>query len=392
MNMSPRPGRGRTRFSRRSFLAGAGAAGALSLTGCGISRSGGIEYDLGSGSQVRILTWGEYIDPDVIPLVEGRAGMTVQYVEEWEDNIEQWNGLVEPVLGEGNQMRYDILVPTSWIAARMVDRGWAEPVPIEVIGNHVNIDPAFLTQGWDRGARFQMPWQSGITGLAFNTDKAAAVDATFTGVGDLFNPAYAGRVGMIGELREALGLVMLWLGDDPSRPTEATTNRAMDRLEELNAQQRFVWVFDDFVAGLNSKGGVNEPADLLVSMAWSGNAALAQSEGSRMEFVVPEEGGIQWFDTMVIPKGSPNILGAGKWMNEVYDPIVAAQITAWNQYLTPVIGVREELLRSGQTDLANNPLVFPDDETQGRLFSFAGSLAQWEPSADLEGRFTRMTA
>lgn len=374
-------------MSRRSFLAGAsavGAVGVLGLNGCGVSRSGGIEYDLGSGDLVRVMNWPEYIDPTVEALIEQRAEMDVRYAETWEDNTTGWEEVILPSLGEGAASSWDIIVPTSWVAARMVDRGWAEPIPIEVIGNHANIDPAFLTQGWDRGARFQMPWQSGITGLAYNTTTADAEGLSFNSISDLFKPEFAGRVGMIGELREALGLVMLWLGDDPVRPTNDSVNRAMAELERLDAQQSFVWGFGEFVDGLAA-------GELIVSMAWSGDTALAQFDTPSLSFVVPDEGAIQWFDTMVIPKGSPNILAAGKWMNEIYNPEIAAIITSWNQYVTPVIGVREQLLQAGDSELANNPLVFPDDETQRRLFSFAGGLSEWEPSPELEQRFAAVT-
>ena len=76
---------------------------------------------------------------------------------------------------------------------------------------------------------------------------------------------------------------------------------------------------------------------------------------------------------MVIPKGAPNGVAAAKWMNYVYDPVQAAQITYYVQYLSPVKGVRDELVKMGgdAATLAESPILFPDTETQKRLRVFA---------------------
>ena len=73
---------------------------------------------------------------------------------------------------------------------------------------------------------------------------------------------------------------------------------------------------------------------------------------------------------MVIPKGAKNIDAAAQWMNFVYDPVQAAQITAWVGYVSPVVGVREELEKI-DPDLANDPLVFPDEATIANTQAFA---------------------
>ena len=82
---------------------------------------------------------------------------------------------------------------------------------------------------------------------------------------------------------------------------------------------------------------------------------------------------MSWYDTMVIPKGAPNAYAAADWMNFVYDPVQAAQLTAWVQFISPVKGVREELVKMGgdAAALADSPILFPDEEDAARLKVFA---------------------
>ncbi len=304
--------------------------------------------DLGNGRRVRVLNWSEYIDSggpnDDDPYYEGGTlaamaaeGLTVEYTEGYVDNIEGFEAVVSGTV-ELDEPLWDIVVPTNWRAAEMIANGWAEPLPIEVIPNHVNIDPAFLTNSWDRGCRFQMPWQVGITGIAYDPELTGR---PITSISDLLDPALAGRVGFIGEMREAVGLLMLANGDDPSRPTRAAADAAIDVIADAAAAGQIgAFTFEDFADRLAS-------GELAAAMAWSGDVALLQNDRPDITFVIPEEGAVQWFDTMVIPTGSPALAAAGRFMNFVYDPVNAARITEWVSYISPVMGVREELLRRG---------------------------------------------
>lgn len=365
---------------RRDLLAGAGALGLLSLAGCA-SRELSASTDLGGNRDLSILNWELYIDPDedgavgTISRVQDELGLRVAYDDSYEDNIAAWNDLIVPTLGSGGTLSYDIITPTFWLAARMVERDWAEQVPIEIIPNHTNIDPAYLTQPWDRGARFHMPWQAGITGIAYDP---ALTGRPITSIADLFDPAFAGRVGIIGEMRETVPFGMLLNGDDPSRPTEATASAGLELFEEARASGQISQVtFGEFADGLSS-------GELWIAMAWSGDSVILQADRPDIEFVIPDEGAVRWFDSMVIPKGSGNVAAAGAWMNYVYDPANAARITAWVQYISPVLGVREELLALGgeAAELAQNPILFPDDTTRRRLFTWGGLPVEVEDRLD----------
>ncbi|MCP5034615.1 MAG: spermidine/putrescine ABC transporter substrate-binding protein [Actinomycetia bacterium] len=354
-------------LSRRSFLVGLGAAG---LAACTTDAGSASEFDLGGSNRLTMLTWADYIDPTengeagTIDRFSSDFGISVNYIEEYSDNYDGYDLVLTNAINS-SEPSYDIVVPTNWRAAQMIEQGWAEPLPIEIIPNHANLDPLYMTNAWDRGSRFQMPWQAGITGIAYDP---ALTGRPINSIEDLFDPEFKGRVGVIGEMREAVGLAMLANGDDPSRPTVAAAEAGLARIQDaVESGQVGAVTFGDFADQLDQ-------GQLVAAMAWSGDTALLRDSRPDIEFVIPDEGGIQWFDSMVIPKDAPNIRAAGEFMNYVYDPINAARITAWVGYISPVLGVREELLKGGGdlATLADNPILFPDDATRNRLFTWGG--------------------
>ncbi|MFV0259718.1 MAG: PotD/PotF family extracellular solute-binding protein [Acidimicrobiales bacterium] len=366
-------------MSRRSFLAGLGAVG---LAACTTDAGSAPTYDLGGDDGFAMLTWSDYIDvddganPGTVARASTDLGLSIDYIEEYTDNEDGYQLIIDRAVNQ-QPPEYDIVVPTYWRAAQMIDQGWATPLPIEIIPNHANLDPAFLTNTWDRGARLQLPWQAGITGIAYDP---ALTGRELTSVDDLFDAEFAGRVGVIGEMREAVGMAMLANGTDPSRPTIETATAGLNKISAAVQSGQFgAIVFDDFATLLSS-------GELVATMAWSGDAALLRASRPDIQFIIPDEGGIQWFDTMVIPTGARNVRAAGRFMNYVYDPIVAASITAYVGYISPVLGVQEILAASGGdlAALAEDPLVFPDAATRSRLYTWGGLSRAQEDELDTE--------
>ncbi len=367
-------------ISRRGFLAGvaaAGVAGSLALAGCATTATIPAPS---SGRRLRMLNWSDYVDDDVLADFIAETGYDLDYDDSYEDNDTAWNDLFEPALRGGRPVGRDIVVPTYWLVARLVARGALEALPRELIPNHANLDPAFLTMSWDRGARFHLPWQSGITGIAYNP---RLTDRKVPTIADLFAARYKGKVGVVTEMRETVPMVMLLQGADPSRPTEAAAGKALDALEAARASGQITrYTGNEFRDAL-------QRGEFALCLAWSGDIVQLQQERPDLgiEFVVPEEGGIRWFDSMVIPRGAANAKGAAELMNFVYDPAVAARLTATVQYVSPVLGVRDALERLGgdEAKLATSPILFPDDETKRRLYTWGGLPEDAE--ARLEARF-----
>ena len=373
----------RPSLSRRQFLGLATALGLAAATGCTGSDDDGDD----ESAPLRVLNWAEYIDvdgaePGTVARFEQATGIPVHYVEEYDGNEDAFERLFEPTLGRGRPTGFDVVVPTYWAVDRMLARGWLEPVPLELVPNHVNIEPGLLGMPWDRGARFHMPWQVGITGIAY--------DPRLTGrelrsVADLFDPALKGRVSMVSEMRETVGLVMLTQGADPSRVTEASAERALERLAALISDGQVTrFTANEFVDLLGT-------GEIAACLAWSGDIVQLQRERPDLRFVIPVEGGIRWFDSMVIPRDARRPAAAARWMDFAYDPANAARITMGVQYISPVLGVREELERLGgeAARLADDPILFPDDETRRRLFFWAGLDAEAEDA--VQRRFSEIT-
>lgn len=381
---APRVSAERALRSRRAFLQRSGALGAgMFLAGCAATATAG-ERPLSGATNLNVVNWAEYIDLGSLDQIRVDTGLiTLDYREEYVDNVSGFNEIIEPQLREGGTPDFDIIIPTQWLAGRMIDNGWVEALPLEAIPNHVNLDPRFMTSEFDRGSRFQMPWQGGMTGIAFSPDLVGGEIASVAQLFESFD--LRGSVGLIGEMREAVGLAMLVNGDDPARPDQQSASAGLSLLENLAEQGFFASVvFDDFVGELTS-------GRLAATMAWSGQAAALELDSPEFRFIIPEEGAISWFDTMVIPKNAVNYEAAAAWMNWAYDPVNAAQISAFNLYVSPVLGTPDALRALGgfEATLADNPLLFPDTETRNRLFTWGALDLQTE--RDLENRFDALT-
>jgi spermidine/putrescine transport system substrate-binding protein len=388
------------RESRRTFLirSGMGAAalafGPTLLAACGSSDSGGSSDGSTAGdgdTKLTISNWDAYIDEDddgnvkasgtTIGDFQKDTGIKVTYNKDYNDNDEYFNKIFSPVLGKGKRIAADITVPTYWMAARLVGLEWLEELPLEDIPNHENMVQSYVDQSWDEGAKFNMPWQAGITGVAWNP-KLTGGD--LTSINDLFDPKLKGKVTFLTEMRDSVGLTMFGQGNSPADATMETVNEALDKLEEETKNGQILkFTGNEYLRSL-------ENGDVAACVAWSGDIAQLDPDLG-IQFAIPDDGGMQWYDTMVVPKGAANVPAAAEWMNFVYDPENAARITEFVQYISPVEGVKEVLEAKGgdAAALANNPLIFPDEETLSRVVTFKELSA--EDEIEVQKRFNDIT-
>ena len=109
--------------------------------------------------------------------------------------------------------------------------------------------------------------------------------------------------------------------------------------------------------------------NILACEAWSGDIIQLQFDNPDIKFVVPEEGLSLWSDNMIIPNQATHQANAEAWIDYYYDPVVAAKLAAWVNYICPVKGAREAMEKIDPS-LVDNALIFPDDEVLANTFDF----------------------
>ncbi len=375
-------GRG-TPLSRRDFLVRSGlvGAGALSmpalLAACGGGGSGDSE-----AMSLMFENWPLYIDEETVALFKSATGIDLKYTEAYNDNNEYF-AKVQPSLAAGKTIDPDIVAPTFWMAARWIQLGWAQKINMANIPNSKNLRDDLANPSWDAKNEYQMPWQTGIAGIAYN---AKTTGRELKSVADLFDPAFKGKIGMLTEMRDTLGLVLMSEGKSlDSIKTFDDAASAFDKIEKAKKDGQIrAFTGNDYTDDLSS-------GNFAACVAWSGDVLQLSKDNPDVKFYVPEEGGTSWYDTMLWVAGSENGSAVEKWMDYVYDPVNAARITASVQYISPVKGVQDELSNMGgdAAALAEDALLFPDAATISRLQSW-GALSE-EEEAKFDERFAAIT-
>jgi spermidine/putrescine transport system substrate-binding protein len=354
----------RPALSRRN-LVGAAAAFALvpGLSACNQPDSAAGRAAVQDRSDQELVvnwaTWPLYIDVDPASLdfptvraFERAALISVTYREVIEDN-QAYADSIEEKLRTNRDIGADLIVVTDWLAARLIQRGYAQRLNRANVPQAANLVPRLANEPFDQGRDYCLPWQSGYTGIAYHREKVSAPVRT---VSDLWRPDLKGRVEVLTEMRDTMGLIMLDQG------TDITADFGSDRfgvgLEQLERQ---------LTNGQIVRGTGNSYTDDLVSgkalacMAWSGDIRqLNAMHGDQWEFVLPGGGATAWTDNLLVPAGATHKSNAEILMNYYYDPAVAARVAASVQYISPVAGT-QEAMRALNPVLAEDPLLFPSD-------------------------------
>lgn len=311
-----------------------------------------------------ISNWPEYVDEDdgdyksTLTLFEEEFGIDVRYTPDVNDNVEFLAKVINQ-LGACQPTKRDMFVLTNWMAARTIEMGWIQKINRANVPNlHANLIDA-LQVDWDSERDYSAPWQSGFTGIAYNKDRVKEVKS----IDDLLTRSeLKGRVTMLTEMRDTMGLVLLSEGADPASFTGAEWERSIEKVRKAVASgqiRRFTGndYIDDLAAG-----------NVLACVAWSGDVANAGYDN--IEFVMDVEGGpMIWADNMLIPNLAPHQENAETWIDYYYRPDVAAELANYNNYICPVIGA-QEIMAERYPDQAESQYIFPSEETLATSHAF----------------------
>ncbi len=376
--------------TRRNVLRGGAVAGVAATAGltsaCGTGGGSGEAdalvslspaEDLSETEQVvNFVNWTAYIDlaedGNTSPTLEAftaETGIEVNYSEDIEDNA-SFFGRVQGQLANGQDIGQDIMCLTDWMAARCIRLGYTQQFDDANIPNKDNILDTLARVDFDPGRANSLTWQSGFALLAWNKELFPAGLRTLD---DLWNPELAGRVEVLSEMRDTMGLIMLSQGVDISGTWGQTEfDNALSVLEEQIQSGQIRQVR----GGSYREDLISE--DAIAVIGWSGDIVSLNFEaGDKFGFAIPDSGGTLWSDNLMIPIGSPHKTNAERLIDYYYDPEVAALVAAYVNFITPVQGAQEAMAEIDPS-LVGNQLIFPDDATLSEVSAFRTLAAEEE--------------
>ena len=370
--------------TRRTLMTGVFGVGAtLALTACGSegtgsSTSGGATptaaaaQDLSDTEKVvNWSNWPQYIDVSddektrpTIAAFEKESGITVTYTEDYNDN-DEFYAKVRPLLEAGEDTGRDVWCSTDWMVSRLIQQGYVQELDYANIPNgQANLVESLKNVEFDPGRKFSLPWQSGFAGIAYNLDATGGKEITsMTQL--LTDPALKGKVTLLTEMRDTVGLVLMEQGKSLDSFTADDFDQAIAMIQEAkDAGQLKGFTGNDYTDGL-TKG------DIAACVAWTGDVVQLQFENDKVGYALPDAGFTLWSDNFVIPALAQHKKNAELLIDYYYQPAVMAEVEAWVNYIPPVVGTKEELAKI-DPELASNELIVPSDQVLQGAHVFRG--------------------
>lgn len=297
--------------------------------------------------ELHLYNWSEYIDPEVFVSFEEEYGIKVV-----EDTFSSNEELLAKL--QAGATGYDLIVPTDYMVTIMIEEGLLAELDHDNLSNLSNLSELFSDPPYDPGLVYCVPYQWGTTGIGYDSEVVEP-----DGWDYIFNPdvisEYDGKVTMLNDSREAIGAALKYLGYSINTTDEAKLEEAK---QVLLAVKPYLYSYDS-----------DQFEDLLVAgevvygHGYSGDYFAAAWEDERIWYVIPKEGGVVWADNLCIPESSKNKYSAELFINYVLEPEIAAQITNFTWYASPVEAANEFI----DPEVLNEPGIYPSTETFERL-------------------------
>jgi spermidine/putrescine transport system substrate-binding protein len=359
----------RAQLSRRSVLRGAGGVGvAAALAACGTGDTTGttdkpaaaVKDKSATEKIVRWANWPAYLDYDektkkypTLEKFQQQTGIKATYAEDIDDN-DSYYGKIQGQLKNGDDIGKDVITMTDWMAGRLIRQNYVQKLDKANIPNAKNLNPKLQDVDFDPGRAHSLTWQSGYAGIGYRKDKVGRELKTLD---DLWAPDLKGKIVVLSEMRDTVGLIMLSQGVDISKQfTEDQFNAALDVLQkQVDSGQIRQVKGNSYLEDLRS-------GNAIAAIAWSGDILLAQfeEEDPNYTFTLPDTGGTLWSDNLMVPIGSPHKTNAEKLFNFYYEPAIAAEVAAYVNYICPVEGAKAEMEKIDPS-LVDSPLIFPTE-------------------------------
>lgn len=305
----------------------------------------------GSGEQVIVYNWGEYMDPEVITMFEEETGINVVY-EEYETNE-----IMYPKIQSG-AIAYDAVCPSDYMIQRMIENDLLAEIDFNNIPNMKNIGDMYMDMStqFDPENQYSVPYTWGTVGILYNK---TMVDEPIDSWSVLWDERYKDNILMQDSVRDTLGITLKYLGYSlNSTDLDELTEAKNLLIEQKPLVQAYV------IDQVRDKMIGNEAA---IGVIYSGEAIYTQWENDDLEYVIPKEGSNLWIDSWVIPKNAKNKENAEKFINFLCRPDISKMNFDYITYSIPNEPGRELI---EDPELRNNKIAFPDPEALEKCETF----------------------
>ena len=332
----------------------------------GLSSCGTNEEDSNIKQEVRVYNWSDYIADSTIREFEKETGIDVTY------DVYDSNEILEGKLLSGNT-GYDIVGPSSEFMGRQIIAGVYQKLNKDALYNYDNLDPAMmnLLENLDPDNAHSIPYLWGTTGIGYNKQKAIEImgaDFAMDTLDVVFVPEIIAKfqhcgVAFLDAPSEMFKAALHYLGLNPN---SQNPKDYQEQSKELFKNVR------PYIQYFHSSKYINDLAngDICLAFAWSGDVLQAadraseSGNGVQIEYKIPKEGTLMWFDMLAIPADAPNRENAHEFLNYILRPEVVAEISNKVNFANANIPSKSLI----KADSLNNPGIYPEEELMRKLF------------------------
>lgn len=317
------------------------------------------------GNTLRLYNWSDYIGENTLADFQKATGIRVIY--DTFDSYETVQGKLLP-----GRSGYDLVVMNAALVPPLLKAGVFQPLDKSRLPSWGNLDPQVLAslEHYDPGVTYSAPYTWGSNGITYNVDmiKARMPDAPIGSLAMVFDPEVVSRfadcgVTLIDSPTDVLPLALAYLGRDPNSAAP----------EDLKAAQDLLLKVRPYIRKFDSMSYLNGLAngEQCIAMTWSGDYATAQARATeagakvKLDYFIPREGSLIWFDDFYIPKDAPHVENAHKFIEFMLQPRVIAQVTDYIRYANS----NQAAMPLISAEVRNDPAIYPDDATRARLFT-----------------------
>ena len=320
---------------------------------------------------LNVYNWSDYIDPDAIKKFEQETGIKVTY-----DTYDS-NETLETKLLAGST-GYDLVVPSASFLQRQIKAGVYLPLDKAKIPNLKYKWDAVYSKlsDYDPDNAHAVNYMWGTTGIGYNVDKAKAImgDKPMNTWDIIFKPEILAKfaecgVYVLDSPEDVVPAALKYIGLDPNSKNPADIEKAGVLLDSIRPSIRKFHSSEYINALVNG--------DICLAIGYSGDVFLAKSRAVdahtkspdkplvSIDYVIPKEGALMWFDSFAIPKDAPHVEAAYAFIDFMERPEIAAQNSNFVSYANGNL----ESQKTITPEILKNPSIYPDPETMGRLFT-----------------------